>query len=142
MEYKVIIQGHYLELMIFFITFCKNINNMKKTYQPFIIQKSDEILYLLKDDIESTENTKNRLCDFLTEKFIKGDLSSETPIEEIFEEEELLLFIHESLIRQDLEHLIETGLVNTLNDENGEEMFFITEEGKKYVEEEILKQKK
>lgn len=116
-------------------------NIMKKTYQPFILEKADEILYLLKEDIESTEQIKNLLCDILTEKFIKGELSSEDPIDSIFDEEELLLFINEALIRNDLDNLIQQGLVNVLNDENGEEMFFLTEKGKKYVEEDILKKK-
>lgn len=114
---------------------------MKKTYQPFIIEKAEEILYLLKDDFEATEQIKNRLCDILTEKFIKGELSSDDPIDSIFDEEELLLFINEALIRKDLDHLIEEGLINVLNDENDEEMFFITEKGKKYVEEDLLKRK-
>lgn len=138
MEYKVIIQVNNLELIKFFLTFCKKTNIMKKTYQPFILEKADEILYILKDDIEPTEQTKNHLCDILTEKFIKGELSSEDPIDSIFDEEELLLFINESLIRKDLDSLIEQGLINVLNDDNNEEMFFLTEKGKKYVENNLL----
>ena len=108
---------------------------MGKVYQPFILEKADLILEILKDDIKCTEKEKNRLCDILTDKYIKGELDAEDPVHSIFNREELMSFIEESLIHEDLDHLAELGLIDSIDDENNEELYFITEKGKKYVEE-------
>lgn len=114
--------------------FAKN-KFMKKTYQPFIIEKADLILEVLKDDVNPTEDARNRLCDLLTEKFIIGELSADDPINTIFNEDELLLFINCCIIDNEISHLIEMGLVGSYEDDDNEPFFFLTEEGKKCVEE-------
>ena len=113
--------------------FVKNFN-MNKTYQPFILQKAEEIFEILKEDVKSSDFAKDLLCSVLTEKFIAGELSSGDSIQGIFNEEELLSFINEVATHDDLEHLIELKLVNYFNDENDEITYFLTEEGKMYVE--------
>jgi hypothetical protein len=109
---------------------------MKKIYQPFIIEKAGLILDVLKDDVSITDFTMDRMCDLLTDKFISGDLSSDDPIQEIFNEKELLLYINEMEIHKDLDHLIELELIDYFVDDNeGLLIYFMTEKGKKYVDE-------
>ena len=109
---------------------------MKKTYQPFIIEKADKILDILKDDISPTEMAKNRLCNLLTEKFIKGELNPDDPVNMIFEEDELLSFVNICLVEKDIERLMELGLVGMLDDDDDPEpTYFVTKEGRKYIDE-------
>jgi hypothetical protein len=108
---------------------------MNKTYQPFILAKADEILEILKEDIKYSDYIKNRLCNILTQKFIKGDLNVDDPVDTIFDDEDdLHRFISEALCYEDLSHLTELGLVGFLDedDERGH-FFFITEKGKEYM---------
>ncbi|MCX6835058.1 MAG: phosphoribosyltransferase family protein, partial [candidate division Zixibacteria bacterium] len=59
------------------------------------------ILDVLKDDVSITDFAMDRMCDLLTDKFISGDLSSDDPIQEIFNEKELLHYINEMEIHKD-----------------------------------------
>lgn len=105
---------------------------MIKIFQPFIINKAEQLLEILKDDIECTERSKIRLCEILTKKFVQGDIDSETPICEILEKEEILSYINECCTYQDLMRLMDIGLIDSFDDN---ETFFLTEKGKKYVQE-------
>lgn len=107
---------------------------MNKTYQPFILDKAEEILEILKEDVKYTEFARNCMCDLLTEKFILGELSSEDSIQGIFNEDELLGFISETSLHEDLEHLIELGFIDYFEDSNNKEnCYFLTEKGKEYM---------
>ena len=109
---------------------------MKKTYQPFIIEKADEILEALKEDITPSEHIKNRICDMLTEKFIKGELSADDNVYDVFDESDFLSLIQMAKLYEDLNSLIEKGFIGTLDDdENPEASYFLTEKGKLYMEE-------
>ena len=119
----------------FLLIILSKIFNMNTTYQPFILKKADEILEILKEDIQYSDFIKNRLCSILTDKFIMGELSAEDPVNSVFNnEDELLLFINEALVYEDIKHLIELGFVGYLDegDKRGD-IFFITEKGKDYV---------
>jgi hypothetical protein len=108
---------------------------MNKTYQPFIIVKAEEILDILKDDIKPSEHMKERLCMILTEKFINGKLSADDDVRTVFEsEEELLKFVNECYTYENLESLMEQGLVGMYEDENDEKLFFLTEKGKLFMD--------
>jgi hypothetical protein len=108
---------------------------MKKTYQPFIIEKADEILEILKDDINPSDHMKDRLCMILTKKFINGNLNAEDDVKTVFDsEEELLKFVNECYTYESLISLMEKGFVNMYDDDDNE-LFFLTEKGKQYVEE-------
>ena len=104
---------------------------MNKTYQPFIIEKADEILEILKEDVVATDYSREVLCGLLTKKFIDGELNPDDDVSMIFDsEEELLGFINLCYTRQNLEHLEELGLVGELDDDQ----YFLTEKGKLYVD--------
>ena len=113
-----------------------------KTYQPFILKLADDILELI-DEVEplpKTVDCKNRLCDMLTTKFINGQISStDTIVDGIFDEDELTLFINEVIVQHELENLKEKGLIDSYDDVDGEEIFFLTKEGINYVEKNYLK---
>jgi hypothetical protein len=116
---------------------------MKKTYQPFIIEKANQILEILQDDVQYSEFAINRLCDILTDKFIQGELSSDDPIDMIFDdEEEMLSFINEAILHMDLSNLIDLELIGCFVDDNNEESYYITENGKKYVETILINKEK
>lgn len=109
---------------------------MEKTYQPEVIELADKIIGTLHEDgfftesgIEHPEPAKPVICDFLTEKFIAGKLvngSVETNDEEF--RKVLGLVIAECTLRS----LTKKGFTNSVEDENGEEVFFLTEKGKSY----------
>jgi len=111
---------------------------MDKIYQPEIIRLSEIYILGLKDsdffeeyDLNSTEYAKQIFCDRLTEKFIQGevDIFDENPFSEE-EFEEILKIIVAGTILYEMK---DKGLVNSYEDENTEEMFFLTEKGKKLL---------
>jgi hypothetical protein len=107
---------------------------MKKTYQPFIIEKADEILEALKEEISPSEHIKNRICDMLTEKFIKGELSADDDVYDAFDDSDLISLLQMAKLYETLDSLIEKGLIGTLDDdENPEASYFLTEKGKLYM---------
>lgn len=115
---------------------------MKKTFQPFIIAKAEEMIIFMKTDydvfenlgIKSTEYTKERLCDILTEKFINGEYDENDDIGDLFPDDKLLMsFLAEMATKSDLDKLIEKGLVGSLDDETGRDYYFVTEKGKECV---------
>jgi len=108
---------------------------MSKVYQPKVIQIADEIIQNLEEfyeeyEIENLEYAREYFRDKLTEKFIEGKLDSE---EGVFEEEEFEQCMKESVATSVLKSLQQRGLVQSYSDENTEEVFFLTEEGKVHV---------
>ena len=115
---------------------------MKKTFQPFIVAKAEEMIIFMKTDydvfenlgIKSTEYTKERLCDILTEKFINGEYDENDDIGDLFPDDKLLMsFLAEMATKSDLDNLIEKGLVGSLDDDSGRDFYFVTEKGKECV---------
>ena len=105
---------------------------MKGTYQPFILKIVEEVFEELKDDITPSDESKEYLCDMLTQKFIDGKLSEGDGTMGIFEsEKEIDQFVKRCLVNDSLDELHELGLIGTFDDGKS---FFITEEGKKHVE--------
>jgi len=127
---------HFLFPKILFIFYKKT--HMKTTYQPEVIRQTEIIIEGLKeseffDDYEITDLTYTRqyLNEFFTQKFIDGKL--EDDIEELFTEEEFEVILREIAAGTVLFELKQKGLVDSYEDDNTEEMFFLTEEGKKFV---------
>jgi len=102
----------------------------------------DEIFETLKEDIKYSDFMKNRLCNILTKKFIDGELCSGD--QAVFKnEDELLSFINEALVYEDIKHLMELELVGYLDEDDDDvTSFFLTEKGKQYVEEMLKKKEK
>jgi len=115
---------------------------MKKTFQPFIVAKAEEMINFMRNDydifenlgIKSTEHTKERLCDILTERFINGEYNEDDDIVDLFPNDKLLMsFLAEMATKSDIDNLIDKGLVGSLDDENGRDYYFMTEKGKECV---------
>jgi hypothetical protein len=99
---------------------------MAKAYQPIVIEETENLIqglieseFFLDYDITDYSFAKQHLLDILTEKYING----------LFEDEftKLLQQIVAGSLLSDLK---ERGLINSYEDENTEETFFLTEEGK------------
>lgn len=115
---------------------------MDKVYQPIVLEKTEEIIEILTEsnffkDYEIVDLTYSRmfLNDRLTEKFIKGDLdeSEEIPLN-YFDEDEFGEIVRCIIAGSVLYELKEKGYVNSYEDENTEETFFLTNEGKQYLD--------
>jgi hypothetical protein len=121
---------------------------MNKTYQPFIIEKTKEIIDYIKSkgffedfQIKSDRYAQQLICDILTDKLIDGTYDEGDDIVDIFPEvDDLLKFFADVVTLQTLDSLIEKGYIETLEDENGENFYFATKKGQKY-QDEINKQK-
>lgn len=109
---------------------------MEKTYQPEVIELSDKMINTLKDDgffeesgITDHTPANGVLRDFLTEKFIEGKLTD--GVVEVGDEE-FMNVLSMIIAKCTLTSLVEKGYVNSVEDENDEEVFFLTEKGKQY----------
>jgi hypothetical protein len=112
---------------------------MGKIYQPSVIEKANELIEILIEErffedyeIDNYDFATNYLKDKLTDKFILGTLESED--DDVFTEEEYELILREIVAGSVLYELKEKGLVDSYEDEETEEMFFLTKEGKKLLE--------
>lgn len=113
---------------------------MKNIYQPVVIEKANEIMNVLREtdfffeyEIEDESYAMTYLCDKLTEKFIKGELDDS--IVEIFHEDDMEQFLKEIVAGSLLYELQSKGIIDSIEDENNEERFFLTEKGKKIANE-------
>jgi hypothetical protein len=110
---------------------------MSKVYQPIVIKNVDLIIEALNEsnffidyELESTDFAKEYFSDRLTEKFIKGELVED---EDLFTEDEMNKYLKEIIAGSLLYELKNKGLINSYEDDNTEEIFFLTEEGKEYM---------
>jgi len=107
-------------------------------YQPIVIEKTTEILCILEEsnffkdyEIENFDFAIKYLNDKLTEKFILGEIDEES--DNLFEEEEFNVILREIIAGTILTELKQKGLVNSYEDDNTEELFFLTKKGKKML---------
>jgi hypothetical protein len=108
---------------------------MSKVYQPIVIEETEHIIQGLIEsdffkDYEITDYTfaKGHILDLMTEKYIDGLF--EDVDQELFTENEFTKLLQEIVAGTILFELKEKGLVNSYEDDNTEEVFFLTEEGK------------
>lgn len=108
---------------------------MKKIYLPFIVEKSNEIIERLKTvkffdelDDDGVDVAREIFCRQLTEKFVSNGLEEE--LEDIFTEDEYLSMFGEIMAATTLIDLKKKGFVESYEDENTPETFFLTEKGK------------
>lgn len=111
---------------------------MNKAYQPIVKEETEHFIDGLKesgffDDYEITDLTFTRthLLAIFTEKFINGQLTDDEV--ELFTEDEFDTLLKELVAGSILFELKEKGFVDSYEDDDIEEMFFLTEEGKKFV---------
>lgn len=111
---------------------------MNKVYQPIVIEETEYFIEGLKEanffedyDIKDLTFVRTHLLDIFTEKFINGLLNDDEL--ELFTEEEFDKLLKELVAGSILFELKEKGYVDSYEDENTEEMFFLTDEGKKHV---------
>jgi hypothetical protein len=111
---------------------------MNKTYQPFIIKMSNDIVerievetsFFTEENIKSKDFAVESLCELLTEKFLSGEISSdEEDLVSLLTETEFGKLLHMISIQNALEGLLEKGLINSFEND-GEEHYFLTETGK------------
>jgi DNA-binding transcriptional regulator YhcF (GntR family) len=107
---------------------------MTDVYQPIVIEKSLEIInslneagFFIEMKVESKDFAYHHLCKKLTTKFIEGKLHGD---DEVFTVEEMEKILNEIIVGTVLMELENEGLVNSIEDENNEQVFFLTEKGK------------
>lgn len=105
------------------------------SYIPKILTITEEIIKTLEDDnffidfeISDTTYAKNRIADELTKKFLIDGFDGEE--EGFFSEDEFDVILREIAAENFLRVLQKKGLVDSYEDENTEETFFLTEKGK------------
>ena len=114
---------------------------MSKIYQPIVIEMTNDIITDLTEseffadyEIQSTVFAEKYLLDKLTEKFILGELEDdEEEFLGVFNDDEFDVVLREIVAGSVLYELKEKGLVDSYEDDTTEEMFFLTEEGKKHM---------
>jgi hypothetical protein len=114
---------------------------MSKIYPKPVIEHTEELIEGLKEsnffeeyEIEDLTFVREHLNELLTQKFINGELGEDGPY---FLEEEFEQIIKELVAGSILHQLKVKGLVDSYEDDTTEEMFFLTEMGKKYLKGEI-----
>lgn len=105
-------------------------------YQPIVIETTNELIEMLisisffkENDLNNTKFAENYFLNKLTEKFIDGKIYDE----DLFTDEEFETCLKEIIVGTVLLNLKDKGYVNSYEDENTEEMFFLTEDGKEYL---------
>jgi hypothetical protein len=108
------------------------------TYQPIVIKKAEDIVSVFREtgffydyEIEDETFAFNYMCEKLTDKFIAGELNENVEDDEhLFTEDEMEKFLREIIAGSLLYELIERGIIDSIEDENNEERFFLTDLGK------------
>lgn len=111
---------------------------MSKVYQPIVVEETEHIIQGLVEsdffsdyEIEDYTFARQYILDLLTQKFIDGLLENDEV--ELFSEDEFTKMLREIVAGTLLYELKERGLINSYEDNNTEEVFFLTEEGKKHL---------
>jgi hypothetical protein len=109
---------------------------MDRKYQPVVLDHASVIIGMLREtnffvdyELESEDFATEYMCGKLTEKFIQGELNGEFDIE-VFSEDEMEKFLREIVAGSILMELQEKGIIDSIEDENNEERFFLTDLGK------------
>ena len=106
-------------------------------YPKIVVDKTNELVEVLKDinffeenEIEVDSSIIDLICKKLVIKFIDGQLSEDEYVYNSFSEEEVSNLLHEIIVLGTLNSLKEKGIIDSIENENNEEMFFLTKEGK------------
>lgn len=120
---------------------------MKKVYQPIVIEETENLIQGLieseffKDyEIDDLTYTRERLLDVMTEKYLNGLLNDDEEL--LFTEEEFDNLLKDIIAGTLLHELKKKGMIESYEDDQTEERFFLTENGKKFLENEKKNQSK
>lgn len=110
------------------------------SYLPKIQEITEEIIATLVEDnyftefeISSEDYARKRISDELTRKFLENGLDNED--EGYFTEDEFDTILKEIIAEDVLRSLQKNGLIDSYEDDETEEMFFLTDLGKTQVDE-------
>jgi hypothetical protein len=110
------------------------------SYLPKIQEITEEIIASLVEDnyftefeISSEDYARKRISDELTRKFLENGLDNED--EGYFSEDEFDTILKEIIAEDVLRSLQKNGLIDSYEDDETEEMFFLTDLGKNQVDE-------
>jgi len=125
-------------IKFFYILFI-NKQQMAKAYQPIVIEETDNLIqglieseFFLDYDIIDYSFARQFILDELTQKYIDG-LFDESEDVELFTEDEFTKLLQKIVAGSLLSELKERGLVSSYEDDDTEETFFLTEEGKQLI---------
>ncbi len=109
------------------------------SYLPKIQEITEEIITTLVEDdyftefeISSQDYARKRISDELTRKFLENGLDNEE--EGYFTEDEFDTILKEIIAEDVLRTLQKNGLIDSYEDDETEEMFFLTDLGKTQVD--------
>jgi hypothetical protein len=109
------------------------------SYLPKIQEITEEIITTLVEDdyftefeISSQDYARKRISDELTRKFLENGLDNEE--EGYFSEDEFDTILKEIIAEDLLRTLQKNGLIDSYEDDETEEMFFLTDLGKTHVD--------
>lgn len=111
---------------------------MSKIYQPIVLEKSQQIIDILVEskffedyEMENTKFAMEYFSDKLTEKFIDGNIDME--LDELFTDEEFEQCLSEIVVGTLMRQLKEKGYLNSYEDNDTEETFFLTDDGREFL---------
>jgi len=114
-------------------------------YPKIVVDKTNEFVDVLnninffeENEVQVDFSIIDLICKKLVKKFIDGQLSDDEYVYDYFSEEEISGLLHEIIVLGTLNSLREKGIIDCIENENNEEMFFLTKEGKK-IASKILK---
>jgi len=119
---------------------------MNRIYQPLVLIRANEIMEVLEEtlffedyEIQNKEYARTYLCDALTQKFISGELTEDEPM---FTDDEMDKCLREIVAGSYLDELQKDGIIDSIEGEDNEERFFLTDFGKKIANELQKEEKK
>lgn len=110
------------------------------TFLPIVKEKAEYIINILSENnffsdnfISDTTYATYRLSLTLTDKFINGELLNEND-NVVFDEDEMETILTEIIVQNALDNLKNKGIIDSVLNEDNEEIFFLTQEGKNIAE--------
>lgn len=104
--------------------------NQVNNYPDFIVQRTEEIIASFDCDELAIDRgiTQMMLCDLLLNQWVNGSFNEEGAI--WHSEESFMEFLGLCQIETALHSLQNKGLIDSVEDETGESVFFLTDSGK------------
>lgn len=102
-----------------------------KIYPKHIEEYADKMIKVASEDPEANKDLdmdtfKKEICEKVLQKFLNNE-------DELrLSESEALDCVHYAIFQKAVKGLKEKGIVDTIEDENGEDIIFLTEKGKLY----------